>query len=188
MIQSLNCLRFLACLNHLISEIKRTTKDCLCDFFPQSAQPFNISGTSPTFFPFSSSKFWSQMTTFRKFSGGILRCNCFSYINLLVHLCEANVKVKSVCFYLMSNLDKSIGGYRAARDARLLPLGPFSFNFMRSAEKMAKITWVVARTPPHPTPPPTPAFQFGAAPSGKSWIRRHCRELNVGGEKPKIGN
>ena len=72
MIQSLNCLRFLSCLNHLISVIKRTTKDYLCDFFPQSAHLLNLSDTPPTFFPFSSFKFWSQVTTFRKCSGDII--------------------------------------------------------------------------------------------------------------------
>ena len=84
--------------------------DCLCDFFPKNAQLLNLSDTSPTIFPFSSFKFWSQVKTFRKYSGGIMRCNCFSYINLLVHMWEANVKVKSVYFYLLMKVLANTGG------------------------------------------------------------------------------
>ena len=162
MIQSLNCLRFLSCLNHLISVIKRTTKDCLCDFFSQNAHLLNLSDTSPTFFPFSSFKFWSQMTTFRKCSGGIMRCNCFSYINLLVHLCEANVKVKAVSFYLSIKAlaDTGVLGMRAC---------PLSAHFFQNN---------MFQCPP----PPTRYVGVGAPPSGKSWIRRHWTKLNVVGK------
>ena len=82
---------------------------------------------------------------------------------------EANMKVKSVYFYLLKKVlaDTGVLGMRACS---------LSVHFLKFRSVFKKKCWnnMLLTSPP-------PAFGVGAPSSGKSWILRHWREMNVVG-------